>query len=281
MKIRIMTDSASDIVNDKRNNLTVLPMVVSFGEQEYFDGVTLSHEDFFEKLTANEALPTTSQITPYRFSEAFEEATARGEQVVLITISAKLSGTWENAVIAAADYPDQVWVVDSENATVGQRALVEYALRLSDEGLSAPQIAAALEAAKPRLHLFAMLDTLEYLKRGGRISKVTALAGGLLSIKPVVTVQDGAVEVIGKARGMTNGYVQVTEKIAGVGGVDFSMPYYLGYAGADDHMLRAYISQNAALWPADTEALPVMSVGCAIGTHVGPHAFAIAFFAKE
>ena len=186
MKIRIITDSAADLPQPCRPELTILPMTVTFGTEQFLDGVDLTHRQFYEKLIEGDILPTTSQINPAQFEEAFRQAGEAGEAVVAVLLSSKLSGTCQSACIAAQEYPGRVFVVDSENATLGERILVERALELMDQGLEAAAIANRLEAEKKDIRLVALLDTLEYLKRGGRISSSAALVGGLLSIKPVV-----------------------------------------------------------------------------------------------
>ncbi|MBO5281602.1 MAG: DegV family protein [Lachnospiraceae bacterium] len=279
MSIRIITDSASDIPQGLREDLTVLPMHVYFGQEEFLDGVNLSHKQFYERLIEEEELPKTSQISPFEFEHVYEEAVAAGEQVIVITISSKLSGTYQSACIAAADYEGRVYVVDSLNATLGERCLVDYALRLKEQGKTAEQIVAELERGKTRIRLLALLDTLEYLKKGGRISKSVAMVGGMLSIKPVIAVVDGEVAMVGKARGSRNGSNLLVQEIEKAGGVDFSMPYYLGYTGLDDHLLRKYIEDSRALWEGHAEQLESTSVGGTIGTHVGPGAIAVFFFA--
>ncbi len=281
MSIRIVTDSASDIPQKTREDLTILPMHVYFGEKEFLDGVNLSHRQFYELLIESEELPKTSQIPPYEFEEVYERATAAGEQVIVITISSKLSGTCQSARVAAQDYEGQVYVVDSLNATLGERCLVDYALRLKDQGKTAEEIVAELEQAKKRIRLLALLDTLEYLKKGGRISKSVAMVGGMLSIKPVVSVVDGEVIMVGKARGSKNGNNLLVQEIEKAGGVDFDMPYYLGYSGLDDHLLQKYIEDSKALWEGHVEHLDTTSVGGTIGTHVGPGAITVVFFAPN
>lgn len=281
MSIRIVTDSASDIPQETREDLTILPMHVYFGEKEFLDGVNLSHRQFYELLIESEELPKTSQIPPYEFEEVYERATAAGEQVIVITISSKLSGTCQSARVAAQDYEGQVYVVDSLNATLGERCLVDYALRLKDQGKTAEEIVAELEQARKRIRLLALLDTLEYLKKGGRISKSVAMVGGMLSIKPVVSVVDGEVIMVGKARGSKNGNNLLVQEIEKAGGVDFDMPYYLGYSGLDDHLLQKYIEDSKALWEGHVEHLETTSVGGTIGTHVGPGAITVVFFAPK
>lgn len=281
MKIRMITDSACDLLPPHRPEVTVLPMTVTFGTQAYQDGVDLTHHQFYEKLIEGEDLPTTSQIAPAQFEEAFRQAVEAGETVVAVVLSAKLSGTYQSACIAAAEFPGQVFVVDSANATIGELILVERAMELMDQGLEAAAIAARLEEEKRDIRLVALLDTLEYLKRGGRVSASVALVGSLLAIKPVVAVQDGEVVVLGKARGSKNGNNLLVQEIRKTGGVDFSRPYRLGYTGLNDSLLQKYIADSAALWEGHTDALPTGTVGGTIGTHVGPGAIAVAFFQKH
>ena len=231
-------------------------------------------------MIEGEDLPTTSQISPSQFEEVFRAAVDAGETVVAVVLSAKLSGTYQSACIAAEEFPGQVFVVDSANATLGELVLVERAVELMDQGLDAAAIAARLEEEKKEVCLVGLLDTLEYLKRGGRVSASVALVGGLLAIKPVVAVQDGEVVVLGKARGSKNGNNLLVQEIQRSGGVDFGRPYRLGYTGLDDSLLRKYIEDSSALWSGHTDALPICTVGGTIGTHVGPGAVAVAFFRK-
>ena len=280
MKIRIITDSASDLLAPHRPDITVLPMTITFGEEQFLDGVDLTHRQFYEKLIEREALPTTSQIAPAQFEKAFRAAVDAGETVVAVVLSSKLSGTYQSACIAAEEFPGKVFVVDSANATIGERILVERAVQLMDQGLEAAAIAAQLEEEKQDIRLVALLDTLEYLKRGGRVSASVALVGGLLAIKPVVAVRDGEVVVLGKARGSKNGNNLLVQEIQKTG-VDFSRPYKLGYAGLDDVLLQKYIADSATLWEGHVDQLPTGTVGGTIGTHVGPGAIAVAFFQKH
>lgn len=281
MSIRIITDSASDIVDIKRDDLTVIPMIITFGEEQYQDGVTLSHEEFYEKLIESDTLPTTSQIPPFTFQEAVKKAVEQGEQVIIITMSGKFSGTWQSAMMAAEEYTDSVYVVDSENVTVGERILVEYALRLKDYGLAAKDIVYELERIKKKIRLVALLDTLEYLKKGGRISKTVAFAGEMLSIKPVVAIEDGDVVIIGKARGSKKANNFIVERIQASGGIDFSKPYFLGYTGLSDGLIRKYAEDNISLWKEHVKELSIETVGGTIGTHAGPGAIAVAWVAKN
>lgn len=279
MNIQIITDSSSDITNIAREDLTILPMKITFDEEEYLDGINLSHQEFYEKLVECDALPTTSQIPPYEFEEAIRKVTGSGGTAIIITLSGKLSGTYQSACIAAKEFEGQAFVVDSENATVGERALVEYALQLKDTGMDPQAIVKKLDEDKKKIRLIALLDTLEYLKKGGRISKTAALAGNVLSIKPVVGVVDGEVVMLGKARGSKQGNNLLVQHIKTSGGIDFQKPYFLGYTGLSDTLMQKYITDSEALWKEHVESLPVATVGGTIGTHVGPGAIAVAYFA--
>lgn len=281
MKLRIVTDSACDLLPPHRPGLTVLPMTVLFGERQYRDGVDLDHRQFYELLIESDDLPTTSQLTPTQFEEAFQAAAQAGETVIAITISSKLSGTYQSACIAADEFPGQVYVVDSLNATIGQAILVQRAFQLAEQGLDAPAIVQALEEERGQIRLVALLDTLEYLKRGGRLSASAALVGGLLGIKPVVTVENGEVKVLGKARGSKNGNNLLLQEIAKAGGIDFDRPYCLGYTGLSDDLLQKYISDSKDLWAGKADSLPISTIGGTIGTHVGPGAIAVVFFSPK
>lgn len=281
MNIQIITDSASDIINPGRPDLTILPMTITFDGAEYLDGISLTHREFYEKLVECDTLPTTSQISPFAFTEAIGKALQAGDTAIVITMSGKLSGTCQSAHIAAEEFAGKVYVVDSENVTVGERALVEYALRLKDSGMEAEEIVRELEKEKKNIHLIALLDTLEYLKKGGRISKAAALAGNVLSIKPVVGVVEGEVAVLGKARGSRQGNNLLAEKIKSSGGIDFQKPYFLGYTGLTDALIQKYIRDSEALWKEHVKDLSVTTVGGTIGTHVGPGGIAVAYFAPS
>lgn len=275
-KVRIITDSGSDCMAPYPENLTVIPLTIHFGDEEYRDGVTIDHKTFYEKLTSGNQLPTTSLVPPGDFADAFRTAREAGETVVAVVLSSKLSGTYQSAVLAAGDF-DNVYVVDSLNATVGLQVLVKYALELADRGLSAARIAQELEQAKGHVNLLGMPDTLEYLQRGGRISKTAAVLGGVLSIKPVLRLIDGVVVMIGKARGSKNGNNYLIQEVSR-SGIDFSRPLCLGYTGLSDALLQRYIEDSRPLWEGKIGSLPISTVGATIGTHVGPGAIIVAFF---
>ena len=276
MSVRIICDSTCDLTPALKERVGMAHMTVHFGDEDYIDGVELTAHGFYEKLASSKVMPSTSQATPFAFGETFEEAVSAGDEVVCITVSSRLSGTFQSASIAAADYPGKVFVVDSMNIAISCAIMVEYALNLVDEGKAAAEIADELTRIREKVRLFAVVDTLEYLQRGGRVSKAVAVAGGMLAIKPIIGIVDGQVAMIGKARGnkaanrMMN---QEAEKL----GIDFTKPIRLGYTGVDDSLLRKYLTECQGFWP---EGTPAMVVSGVVGAHAGPGAVAIAFFAK-
>ena len=282
MAVKILVDSTFDFTEEELAalGLEVVRMRVLFGDEEFVDGLNITPRGFYERLIESDALPTTSQAAPADFAEAFERLTANGDELVCLTISSKLSGTYQSAMIAAADFEGRVRVVDTLNVALGAQILARYALRLASGGLGMDEVAGELERVKGRVHIIALLDTLEYLKRGGRISAAAAAVGGVFSIKPVITIRDGAVAVIGKARGSKNGENLLSQLIEKYG-VDFSMPYVLGYTGLSDALLQKYKADSARLWVGYAKDLPVSIVGSVVGTHAGPGAIAVAFFGKE
>ena len=276
MSIRIIIDSTTDIPERVLHQVEVVPLTVSFGDEEYLDGIDLSRGDFYRKLEAGQILPKTSQPSPEAFAEVFQRIHEAGDEGVFISVASALSGTCQSAIIAAADYPE-ISVVDSRNVAVGTGILAEYALLLISRGITREELTQKLEKKREDICLVAMLDTLEYLKRGGRISKTAALAGGILNIKPVITVKEGEILILGKARGAkkaNNLLVELAEK----NGVDYSLPILLGYAGTSDELLQNYIHDSRKLWEGHVENLEYAQICSVVGTHTGPGAVAAAFF---
>lgn len=283
MNIKILIDSASDISIDEAKELGIelIPLKVSFGEKEYLDGVDLLPKQFYEKLIETDELPKTSQITPDRFLDSYEKLTSDGSQLLVITISSKLSNTYNSAVLASQEYKDKVFVVDSLNAAVGERLLCEYAIRLIKQGFDMDLILRKLNKAKHRIKLIAVVGTLEYLKNGGRITKTVAFVGEVLSIKPVIAIQDGEVKLVGKARGSKRANNLLNELISSTKGIDFKMPVGAVYTGLSDATLNKYIEDQRFVWEPYVDEVPKHIVGSTIGTHVGPGALGVAFFEKE
>lgn len=280
MNVRIITDSTADLISRTKERVSVVPLTVHFGDEEYIDGVTIDHKTFYEKLIETDVMPTTSQASPAAFDAYYAQVRDSGESAVVITISSSLSGTYQSAVIAACEY-ENIYVVDSGSAAIGTGILVELALQMVQQGLDAKEIASRLEAEKKNILVVALVDTLEYLKRGGRISKSVALAGSLLNIKPVLSIEDGEIRILGKARGSKQGNNLLVQQIESAGGVDFERPLLLGYTGLSDALLQKYILDSRHLWENRADALQTTVIGSVIGTHAGPGAVAVAFFRKN
>ena len=277
VSVRIIIDSSADFEPEIADELgiTVIPMKTIFGEKEFAEGIDITREQFYEKLVESDEFPRTSQVTPFEFARELDKL-EDGDEALIIT----LSGKAESARTAASQSPAPAFVVDSESVTIGERILVERAVEMRDAGAEAKTIAETLDREKADIKVIATLDTLEYLKRGGRISAAAALAGGLLSIKPVVGVVDGEVAVLGKARGSKQGNNMLREMIAETG-IDFSRPVHLGYTGLSDKLLRKYVADSRDLFEAHLDELSSSIIGSTIGTHVGPGAIAVAYFAPE
>jgi len=279
MKTRIIVDSTADIMPEIRERVHVVPLTVRFGEEEFIDGVTIEHKTFYEKLVESDVLPTTSQATPDSFFKEFDKVKEAGESAVVITLSSGFSGTYQSAMIAAAEY-ENIYVVDSTSVAMGSGILVELACRLLNEGKSAEEIAAILEEEKQKIVVVALVDTLEYLKKGGRVSKSVAFAGTVLNIKPVLSVVNGEINMLGKARGSKMGNNLLMQEIEKAGGVDFSKPVLLGYSGLSDALLLKYIEDSKHIWEGNLDEVRYTILGSVIGTHAGPGAVVVAFFKK-
>jgi len=279
-KVRIISDSTADVSAAARERIIRVPLTIQFGDTEYIDGVTMNHRQFYEHLVESDVLPTTSQPTPEAFADAYRDAIAAGEQVVVITVSSKLSGTYQSANIAAVHFEEDVFVVDSRTVAIGSGILTELALELADRGADAQTIVSVLEVERENVCVVALLDTLEYLKRGGRISKTAAFAGGLLNIKPVITIRDGEIALLGKARGSKQGNNLLVKEIEAAGGVEFHRPLLLGYTGLSDALLQKYVQDSAHLWAEAGTVPETTTISGVIGTHAGPGAIAVAFFKK-
>ena len=281
MNVQIIIDSTTDMPASIRRNCAVVPLCVRFGNTEYIDGVTIGHKQFYEKLIESDTLPTTSQPTPDAFAQEYQKCVDAGKKAVVLTVSSELSGTYQSATIAAMDFPGSVYVVDSRSVAIGTGILAQLAVTMAEAGADAEQIVREITAQRNNVRLIAMLDTLEYLKKGGRISPTVAFAGNLLAIKPVVCVRDGAITMLGKARGSKQANNLLVEEIHKAGGVDFDKPVLLGYTGLTDALLQKYISDSSTLWEQSRTALEYTPIGSVIGTHAGPGAVAAAFFAKN
>ena len=276
MSVKIVVDSSADLMPAVKAKVRTVALSVFFGDQEYKDGITIQPGQFYEMLTQGDVMPTTSQASPADFEDAYRELVEAGHEVVCITVGSKLSGTYQSATIAAEEFPGKVLVVDSRTVAIGTSILVEMALEMAEAGKSAQEILDELIRLRKKIRLYAMVDTLEYLKRGGRLSSTVAFVGGVLNLKPIITLEDGQIKVVSKARGQKAAFSALT-RLCQENGVDLEKPCILGYTGCSDENLSKYMEENAELWPADSNKLVIGSI---IGTHAGPGAVAMAFFAK-
>ena len=279
--IRILTDSASDILPAEAEQLgvTVIPLNVTLEDGTVLrDGVDMTPSAYYEILAGCRKLPTTSQPSPELFENFFLEAAAAGDEVIGIFLSHALSSTYQCAKLAAdMANVDNVLFVDSGHVCLSEALLVRLAVQLRDSGKTAGQIAAILEHAKEHLHLVAAIDDLKYLRKGGRLPAAVAVAGGMLGIKPLITIQDGKVAMAGKARGLPGAYVALFKKVEEMGGINPAFPALAGYTVSPREVtpIQTYLRDNL-----QQEDLLVRQIGCVIGTHAGPGAFGIAFFDK-
>jgi len=277
MAVKIILDSTADLPASLQGAFPTVPLTVRFGDREYVDGETISRQEFYEKLVSDPNHPTTSQAGPDQFARAFAKLSPE-DSAVVITISSSLSGTRQSASIAAEDYKN-VYVVDSGTTTIGIGILAEYALRLVAEGLPAEAVAAKVWEKTESVRLFAVVDTLTYLRRGGRISSVAAVGGSLLGIKPMIRADRGELVNLEKLRGSKQANRRLAQQILDCG-MDTSMPFLLGYTGVDDSNLQAFLEQTGEIWLPEGQEPRSALVGSVVGTHAGPGAWAVAFFEK-
>lgn len=280
MSVQIIVDSAADFeaAEIERYGLRIVSLKTIFSDGEYVEGHNMTRREFYEKLEASGEIPKTCQATPFDFERAYKEVLERGDTAVVITLSERLSGTAQSAKIAAEGLEDRIFVVDSGNVTIGEQILAARAAELRDSGLTAAEIAAELEREKNEICIFGTTDNLDYLYKGGRLSRTAAVVGGLLAIRPVLTIADGVIVAAGKARGSRQSNNMLTQLIQKNGGVDFSRPVRVGFSGLDDSLLNQYIEDSRELWEGQTDALVRCTIGCTVGTHLGPGAILLAFF---
>lgn len=283
MAIKLVVDSASDITQTEAESLgiTMIPMSITFQDgKEYFDGVTLLPYQFYPLLEQTNEIPKTSQITSIRFKEIFNKLTANGDQVIAIVMSSKLSSTYNSALLASSKFDGNVVVVDSLNASVGEKILCLYAIELIKQNKSLADIIEELNTLKHKVNFIAAVDTLKYLERGGRVSAAAAAIGTLLSIKPIIAVLEGKVEVIGKTVGSKKVAKLLNKLIANSGTIDFTKPIIFVYSGLLKDNINKYINESMELWSEHLEQIPITILGNTIGTHVGPGAIGVTFFTK-
>lgn len=277
--IRIVVDSSADYSMEelKAKNIEQISLIINVGDKSYRGGLDITPDELYEMLISGEAFPTTSQPSPQDFLDIFEDAQEKGDSVIYITLSSALSGTFQTANMTKnmIDY-SEIHIIDSLAATHIIRILADYACKLRDEGKNAAEIAQAVKELQPRVKVIAGLDTLEYLFKGGRLNKATAVIGELTNLKPIITISDeGTISVIGKCIGRNKALAFITKALSDKT-LDPNFPVY---------SLYAYGTENTEKLEQKLESMGIscesrVQIGSTIGTHIGPGAFAVVFVEK-
>ena len=278
--VRIVIDSTSDILKEDRDSqsLIMVPLTVCFGDKTYKDSVEITHDGFYSKLKTATSLPTTTQINPNEFEEVFQKLIDEGDDIVCLCLSAELSGTYSSAVIAAeAIAPDKIFCVDTKSATFGSYLIIKEAVKMRDKGFSAKEIAENARGLADRIRLIAVVDTLKYLKMGGRISAASATLGWLLGIHPIIELAGGKIVVIGKPKGSNAAISKLLEYFLAMP-ADFSYGIAFGHSNAPAKLkeLMDFFAPHIK-----TEDLITSNLGSVIGTHAGPGAVGIAYIPSK
>lgn len=277
--LRIVTDTASDMTKEEaeRMNVILIPLTIFFGEENCPCETAADRERFFELLAACKELPTTSQPAPERYLEVYKAAKEAGDEVLVLCISSGLSGTYQSAWLAAGMcHYDKITVIDTRSVIMGQRMLVDAAVRMRDEGKNREEIAAVIEAVKERMVVCGVVDSLEYLKKGGRIPAALALVGTVLKIKPALIVKDGVIEQLSKSRGMKQAIEKLYE-LYEADGRDEAWPVYFGYVHEKEPGLHFQEETEKRYGLSGTGLYPV---GATIGVHVGPGCVVMTYVKK-
>lgn len=278
--IRIMVDTSADytVEETKEKGIGLLPIHITMGDKDYRDAYDLTKEEFYDLLTGSSEFPKTAQPSLQDLLDAFEEAKENDDELIYITLSSALSGTYQSAVLAKnmAEY-DKIYLVDSLTATHMVRVLADHAKKLADEGFSAEKIVEELEDLKGRVKVYAALDTLEYLYKGGRLSKTSAVLGEMARIKPLITVNtNGEVAVVGKCMGK-NKAITTLMKMIGDSQIDPDFPRYSVYTQG---LENSDIFENRVR-ESGIEITERYQIGATIGAHIGPGVFGLIFVEKK
>ena len=275
--IRILVDSASDVPYINSENIYVVPLSVTINEKTYLDGAQLGHDEFYEMLTTTEAFPKSSQPSPSAFAEVFQQAKEKGEELICILLSSGVSGTYQSACLAKnlVEY-DKIHIIDSLTGSYGVYLLVQQAQRMIEKGCSAQEIVAEIEALKERVMVYLSVDTLEYLYRGGRLSKASALIGSVAKIKPVIYVtNEGTIGVFNKQIGISRA-INALVDVAKNNPADTDHAFYtICTAGTHNiEMLEERLAESSV------SVTQRIQMGPVVGTHAGPEAFGIIYIRK-
>lgn len=276
--IKLLVDSSSDYRKPEGVCDYFVPITVTLGASNYQDGVDLEADTFYEMVSEAKDFPKTAQPSPQTFADVFEKAKENGDELICFLLSSALSGTYQSAMIAKdmVEY-DNIYLIDTLSATHPIGILVEYAASLVKEGLSAAEICEKCEALKGKIKVIAGLDTLEYLYRGGRLSKASATVGSVANIKPIITVsEEGKVENIKKLIGRKKAMSFIINQITGMD-PDDSFPMYSIYTYGEEnteHLERKFYEETGYV------VKERLQIGPTIGAHVGPGAYGIVFVTK-
>ncbi|MDY5964480.1 MAG: DegV family protein [Peptostreptococcus porci] len=283
MGIKLVVDSSSEITQEESKEMGVycLPLTVSFEEDMFRDGVDLSYDEFYDKLSEYESLPKTSQVTPYLYEEAFKEILSNGDIPVAITLSSEISGTYNSAILASNQFDEEIHIIDSLTTSCALKLIIKYALSIIDKYDDPVEFVNEIEKIKKKAKIFYLLDTLEYLYKGGRLSKFSALAGSILSIKPIISFDDsGKVVMVSKSRGWKKGISLLSDLVKESGEIDEKLGVILSYSGKDSSIVDSLKQKSESFFSLDVNAIPVTQIGCTIGTHAGPGTIGISYFTK-
>lgn len=278
--IRILVDSSSDYTVEEiqQKQLDLVPISITIGEKSYVDGYDMGRDEFYEILQRSDDFPKTSQPSPQAFLDIFEDVKAKGDEMICIILSSELSGTYQTAVLAKsmADY-DKIYLIDSRSATYTIKVMADYALKLRDDGLSAEEIVRRVEHLKPHVKVLAALNTLEFLGRGGRISKAAAAIGDLANIKPIITVTvEGAIGILGKCLGKNKAILSIIRRMEELR-VNTLFPVYTIYSYGPENC----IAFEEKLHREGIRTDGRLQIGSTIGTHIGPGAFGVVFVSES
>lgn len=276
--IKILVDSSADysLEEIREKGLEFIPIYVNIDEKEYKDGVDLQRDEFYELLQNSDTFPSTSQPSPQEFIDIFQRIKDDGDELICIVLSSKFSGTYQTACMAKdiVEY-DKIHIIDSEAVTHATRILVDYGIQLIQENFSVEDVVKKIETLKSQIKVYAVVDTLDYLYKGGRIGKAAAILGGAAKIKPIISLHEGEVVVAAKSLGKKKAMNSVLHLMNNQT-VDEDFPIYSLYTyGLENTQLF-----EEELKEAGYQVTNRLQVGTAIGTHVGPNAYGVIFVEK-